>query len=471
MTVDEPLPDAASLRGSILRAWRENAGLSGAELARRIPCTPSALSNWEHGRRFCTPHDIQTISENLDLEPMEAAAFRDMCRFAASITDGMPRHSWAHNFTGPSMPVWIWVRPGPDSVNLHGTAWWGEPFQGTIDEVGRQVGPAGIVIHAPVSLNNPPLRITLRDAGWVDFGTGILPQDVADRLAIRLCDYRLITHKALETGAAPLVHEDERALIPLIGHLRAWGDKIGTGWHLLAPHIKMVRSHRPPHALDGTTLTPPPWASTEVVDYEKALVMTVSTKQLRQLREARGHTRESAARAATDLDPTNAITPRVIELLEQQGGIPSSPFLLSRLDMIYGADGRLAVQQLFDSRDLHRGQDRHGWLDVPFLQYWVGPVWIRAISPEKTAGLVELVWGPWRRKQYVNSGSVLTTRRASVNNESLRIRVPPGWFVTAGLGASPTALDINEGWWPVNIRAAKKLLIDNLNDMWRTPTK
>ena len=43
--------DTANLRGRMLRAWREHAGLSSSELAEAIPVRRAAVSMWESGMR------------------------------------------------------------------------------------------------------------------------------------------------------------------------------------------------------------------------------------------------------------------------------------------------------------------------------------------------------------------------------------------------------------------------------------
>ncbi len=68
------------------------------------------------------------------------------------------------------------------------------------------------------------------------------------------------------------------------------------------------------------------------------------------------------------------------------------------------------------------------------------------------------VWGPWRRRQRVRSGTLLSTRKAPSSSLPLLAAVPPGWRLVAGTGAAPNAADINHGWYPKSIPAIVTLI-------------
>ncbi|MGW5611733.1 hypothetical protein ACWEWI_37910 [Streptomyces sp. NPDC003753] len=130
--------------------------------------------------------------------------------------------------------------------------------------------------------------------------------------------------------------------------------------------------------------------------------------------------------------------------------------------MVYGTDGRLGIERVFDS-GVHpaRAGEKHL---LHFPDFWSGHVWLQPRGPQANAvGVIELVWGPWQRRQRVRSGNVITTRKASTGTSPLHVRLPPGWHLTAGTGAVPTALDVNQGWRPVNAIAALSLLRDNIS--------
>ena len=73
-----------------------------------------------------------------------------------------------------------------------------------------------------------------------------------------------------------------------------------------------------------------------------------------------------------------------------------------------------------------------------------------------------LIADTWRRRQRIRSGMVVTTRKALADSPPLIIAIPQGWRVVAGIGAAPTAADINHGWYPVSIRTAIRLLRDGI---------
>lgn len=100
---------------------------------------------------------------------------------------------------------------------------------------------------------------------------------------------------------------------------------------------------------------------------------------------------------------------------------------------------------------------------MSFPTWWVGPVWVQVLGPHPADVVtVELVWKPWRRRQNLRSGGVLTTRKAVLAGPPLKIRLPPAWSFIAGTGAVPQAIDVNEKWTPVSTRAAIGILRQNV---------
>ncbi|SEK47669.1 hypothetical protein [Streptacidiphilus jiangxiensis] len=150
-----------------------------------------------------------------------------------------------------------------------------------------------------------------------------------------------------------------------------------------------------------------------------------------------------------------------METLETTGRIPDAVYRLARLDMAYRADGRLGVDRVYDSTTSAKGAK--GTHDVDFPGFWRGHVWLqlRGAGPTDT-GVVDLAWGPWQRRQRLRSGCVITTRRATTGSPALKVHVPRGWELIAGVGAMPTAQDINVGWRPASTMAALRLIRDSL---------
>lgn len=114
---------AAELRGEVLRAWREYAGVSNAQLAHDLPASPASISMWESGERSQRTSSrmpqISAISKALGLPEYQAMALEEMWSAAGSVTVVTPRTRWAHNFQAP-LPGWAWVRPR--EVGAVGTA-------------------------------------------------------------------------------------------------------------------------------------------------------------------------------------------------------------------------------------------------------------------------------------------------------------------------------------------------------------
>lgn len=457
----DDVPSAEQLRGAVLRAWREHADVRSGELAERMGKAPQTLSGWESGARAHRGLDPYEIAEALGTSVAETEAFVDLWRAAGSVTDGMPHTRWAHNFAAPGGPVWVWLRPSAGASRLRAALWWGEPFQGSLD---IEVSASGIVLTAPVSIPNPPLEVVFEGDGWADFGTGLIPEEVGDGLGALVRDGRSI----LGTSAPaypPIRDREQRALGSLFGSLRTVAEDLGIAWSVLVPHLGMARSDRAPHSLQGHTVGSESTSGPRVFDDRGVLrsQLLLSGAQARDLREARGFSRQHAATEASAHDREHPVSHSAVETLEASGSTGKTHGLLSRLDTVYGADGRLGVERTFDSLDAPRPARPADGYVVNFPRYWVGPVWLQAVSPVPGGrDVVDLVWGPWRRKQRVDSGCVLTTRRATKTAEGLQVVVPAGWRLIAGVGASPSALDVGHGWWPVNLRAAARLLRENL---------
>jgi hypothetical protein len=130
--------------------------------------------------------------------------------------------------------------------------------------------------------------------------------------------------------------------------------------------------------------------------------------------------------------------------------VPNVAGVVAALDHVYRCDGRLGIDQVFDSIAQQASADNQ--FTVRFPGYYVGPTWIHATGRNANdIGVVDLIWGPWRR-QRIRSGMLITTRKALADGPPLIVAIPPGWRVVVGIGAAPTAADINHGWHPVSIR-------------------
>lgn len=435
------------LAGQVLRAWREYSGCSGAQVARALGFVPAAITNWEKGDRGRRPAAfvdmVEKYARALGLGSHEFDALVGLWRAAGSTRVAQPRAEWAHNYAGPSGPVWAWVRSRSDH-RFAGTAQWG-PFQTPLEV---PASGEGVIIQAPTSVPNPPFTITLSEPGWADFGEGYVPEQVAMRLGVTYLRASTFIGPQM---VYPLSDPDYRHLQPTIREAAQLATRLGLRWVL-------GHNRSPRHALDGgeveATLSPGATIFDELGLVSQLLVSPASAQEIR---EARGMSRAAAAERASHYEPQNRITANMIEALEYSGRIPSPPRVLARLDTVYQMDGRFGVDRTFHF--VTHGVGSGGIHSVNFSSYWRGPVWVQARNDDPLAiCAVELNWGPWRRRQRLQSGGVLTTRKATTDAPPLRVRVPSGWRIVAGLGAIPTALDVNQGWYPHDLVGAAALI-------------
>lgn len=452
------------LGGQILRAWREYAGRSAAEVARVMGFARSAIVMWEKGdrgrRQAEFVNTVKDYGRALDLSPHEVDALVGLWQAAGTPRIAHARADWAHNYDAQYGPVWAWVRTRSKHDQFAGAAQWG-PFQTRFD---ASASGNGLIIQAPTSAPNPPFTITLTEPGWSDFGEGHVPEQVASRLGItylRLGTF--VGPKTVWTATDWLSDSDHRYLQPTILETAHLATRLGMRWV-----FGQNRSSR--HALDGGEVeaTAPPGAkvSDELGLLSQLLVLPATAQEIR---EARGMSRAEAARRSTEYEPRIPVTTNMIEELEYNGRIPSPPRTLTRLDMVYHADGRFGVDRTFHSST--HGASSDGTHAITFARYWRGPVWIQTRHDDPLAVCtVELTWGPWRRRQRIQANGVLTTRKATTDAPPLRVRVPPGWHVVAGLGAIPTALDINQGWYPHDIVGAISLIREGVRSVRRALT-
>jgi transcriptional regulator with XRE-family HTH domain len=454
---------AAELRGEVLRAWREYADISNRQLAEDLHVSQASISMWESGNRASRASSrmpqIRDIAKALGLPVSQAAALAEMWRAAGSVTVVAPRRRWAHNFQAAGSPGWAWVRPraveDDGTATLQVTNWWSEALQGSRAFTCRA---GGIFLYYAITVTNPPLEVSLSSAGWVDFGTGVVPADVAARLGAVLVDTREMVTFSMPVDP-PLSADHQKEARTVLGRARDVALSIGLGWRIFAPHAGMIRPHHAAHSLDGSSLEPTTWPGEMVTDSDgyAARQALVPAAQLRALREGRGMSREEVVRTINALDPLNPVTVRMIETMEATGRFPDGRGVVAALDHIYRCDGRLGLDRIFDSLSARLGPDSR--YRIVFPAYYVGPVWLQPTGRDANdAGLIDLTWGPWRRRQRVRSAMLITTRKASPDATPLIVGIPSGWRVVAGTGAAPTAADINHGWHPVSIRAGIAVL-------------
>ena len=390
---------AAELRGEGLRAWRLHAGLSSAELARRLPAAPASVTMWETGARASRASSrmpqIRAIAEKLELPADEAVALEDMWFAAGSVTLGFPRTRWAHNFPDPPGLAWAWLRPGlvgeDGSAVLTASGWWSEALQGTLKV---SCGAAGMLLQFPTTIPNPPLEVSFAVAGWADFGRGRVPAEVASHCGALLMDARDIIGFSPPRDA-PLHPEDEREVSSALDSARRLAADLGLGWRIFAPHIGMIKPRHLTHALDGSSLQPTAWPGNAVIGSDGSIERQalMSAAQLRDVREGRGLSRQQVADQASRLNPLNPITARTIEIMETTGRLPNVAGVVAALDHVYRCDGRLGIDQV-STRSRNRQAQAIG---------------LRSAFPVTTSGRSgSTLWGvaPMKSASSISSGAL-----------------------------------------------------------------
>jgi hypothetical protein len=155
-------------------------------MARALNKYPSAVTNWETGLRGVKAAAFVATVKLIGMELNAGPALIDMWRSAGSVSVVPSRNEWIHNFAEDGEPVWVWLRPSASQKRQTATLWWGAPVQGQI-AIPKHVD--GVLIQFPLSWANPSLEVVIDEAGgWVDFGHGVIPAGVAQRLGIPLVD-------------------------------------------------------------------------------------------------------------------------------------------------------------------------------------------------------------------------------------------------------------------------------------------
>jgi hypothetical protein len=347
-----------------------------------------------------------------------------------------PRRAWAHNFQLDGGPVWAWIRPTADSTVVRASITWG-PVALTIDQ---RCDDHGVLITSPVSVKNPAVCVALEDPGWVDFGKGVIPDELGLPTIDGLRCVELLRDREYLYVAA----------VTLLGDGRFRG--IASGASRASEALRSLRQIAE-RRLRGKA-TGDVWRDWEDLTTEAPLRSLAgqgefSGDQFRELREARAMSRRAAANRASELPPPTRISEDEIRGIEE-GRRSRADLLRARLDMAYRADGFTLTEPV--RCELHDGVATDGATRYAaiFPAFWVGPVWItfRAMDPRDEAGDVELRWWPWRKRLFLRSGTTVTTRRGTPDLTQLFIDVPRGWAVEAGVGMHPEAIDVSHRWSP-----------------------
>lgn len=412
--------DIWTSHGDLLRWWRSDiAGLTQQQAAERLNVQPSALSNWERGTRAIS----------LDLDDVDTALKGDRALHGLLWGFGTPGglepgRVWTKVFTGPSAPVWMWLRSARPTIEL--AAEWGVARL----ETTLELGPNGAFIVNPVSVPDSPVVIQTDQPVWVDFGWGELPPDVPGAPVIPA-----VTLLIPSSADGAFMHMFR---IKLTARLQADADDPG-GLAGQLPASAMGFAAPTGQRRDPPLLWPP---APEGID-------AVERARYTRLRTARGLSLPGLSDRlgrTTDVEASRDTLRR----FETDVGQPHHPLLPVALDHALGAEGRLAVLQIRSSR---------GSGAVSFPPYWRGPVWL-ALGPVGghqggSGRQIVLRRGKWQRTVRLSEPGTLVSFHWFDPSLPLRVEADPELSWAAGVGRRAGAVPIDQNWAPSSYDVAQ----------------
>jgi transcriptional regulator with XRE-family HTH domain len=395
-------------------------GVSQQRLAERLAVQPSAVSNWEGGAREISV-DYRLIDAALGAEGVLAELL-----WAFGTVKGLdPRQSWTKIYPGESSPVWAWFRSPSPSLQLEGE--WGVA---RIDHE-LQLGSNGLFMTLGASVADSPLVIQLSEPGWVDFGRGELPYQVADAPIVPAAE---LARRSTASGTFMQL---------FVGNIfsklsaRPWSREVAS-FALVAPKTiaSFLSGYSRSSEVEHQGTWPPLPDGIESVD----------RMRFARLRRARGL---SLVETAHRLASTTGIEvgKDTLRRFETGVGQPHSPLLPVALDHVLGASGHLGIAEIRSDRG-------SGSARVP--PYWYGPIWIALDGPGQEVRF-KLRFGDWYR-QVRGHLPMLVTIQSWAPESPLRISADSSVTWTVGLGRRVGAVSLDQDWVPASIGAAQRAL-------------
>jgi transcriptional regulator with XRE-family HTH domain len=472
--------------GPMLRAWRQHAGLTQQELVDALAAVDRSagfapevsgkgtVANWEGDTRTPTPEMVRKIAVALGFDVEEQDALVGLWRAAGSVAALPPRPYWEHNYDAEGgRPAWLWLRCSPGGQPVTASVGWG-PFG---EDLEVPATAPGVLAHGPTSVPNPPLQVTFSEPAWADFGNGVVPQGVIDRLGMHAVAGTVVARGRFVDPPELSADEMKKVKYDLLA-MRFASSKFKVAWERVRPHLGAMRPSTAVQPLEGARIVRTNWTGDLHTDSHGELVTQI-LQPLEQIKAIRRTGRNMSAKAAAEaINAPSGITPEFyvtddqVETLERSGHMPQhARWFLARLDHAYDLDGHLGIDRVVDSRVTRL--DRRGRHEVAFPSFWVGPIWLQLLALESenrhtVEGTLDLYWGYWRRLQQIRHGTVVTTRKAVPQVEpKLLVDLPPGWTFVAGTGLPPGAIDINHDWYPATFGAAAKLVLEGFTMLGR----
>jgi transcriptional regulator with XRE-family HTH domain len=402
--------------------------------------SPSALSQWETGRRrsgrLVTLRDLQA----LDVVYGAQGALVDIA-LSVGTPAGLPaRTCWAHNPQGPSGPAWAWLRPRRGAGRVVARLLWGA-FRLDLAE---PCDDRGLFVTTPMSMPNPAVWVHLRESGWVDFGRGPVPSHLGIRTVDALVAADLGTggHSAaglVAPNVAARFEEDEEwaeEVLEFLGHRRDLVRSVFRAIPTREIGVDLSDSG------DGTGPVPAGFSGAEY----------------RALREARRLSQTEVARLVTRLMPEDPVSDDQVGLVERDR-TPRSRFLRARLDQVYRADGHTCVERVNVM-----GVRSPFCAELP--AFWIGPIWFTFRANTDAMADARIEWGQHHKRMRVRSSTTVTCRRPTTEPTPFVVCCPEGWTVEAGLGARPDARDVNWGWFRIDDDQLKRPPVNDVFLGW-----
>lgn len=403
--------------GDVLRWWRtEVLGLTQQECAEMINVRPSALSNWERGRRAIS----------VDLDSLDAALGADGVLSGLLWTQGSPKgidagQLWTKVFPGESRPVWVRMRSSTSRLTITGE--WGVARMRTELEP----GPNGVFITVGASVPDSPVIFHLSDPGWADFGSGPIPSRIPGAQVIDAVSL-------LERSSA------DGAFVDLFSLSLA--DKFAARSKDILELAEPIRETVEHFLEDRVGHDVPSWPP------QPEGIEEVERQRFARLREARGLSLMAMAErlnAVTDIE----VGRDTLRRFETDVGQPHDRMLPVAMDYALGAEGRLAALEL----RVGRGSDA-----VSFPPYWRGPIWVR-VADDRGSGRIVLRRGNWHR-EYRFDGPSLVSAHWFDPSVPIRIEAEPQTRWAVGVGRIAGAESVDQGWAPITMEAAQQSLVE-----------
>lgn len=424
-------------RAELFRWWRSDVlGLSQKQLAERFGVGRTTVTNWERGTRL-TPLDLRRFDEVLSglLWALEAPAGLE------------PHRVWTNVYPGASGPVWMWIRSPAQRLKV--TAEWGMYAV----EMDGPLPPNGRFVTLGASVEDAALMAVLSSPGWIEFGRGVLPDEIPGAEVIDAFDIlrpgsasSSPFHDILSSGLAARFVSDDGT------------DKLGQAFEPVVTFLDdLGRGDQDPSP------TPIPSSGIEKIDRSRFIA----------LREAR---RLSLGELAGRLEDHAgvAVGKDTLRRFELGTGDPHDPLLPAALDQVLGANGYLAVVKL---------RSGNGPGTVKFPNFWNAPVWLQFDRPtDHDHGVVaELEWDGWHR-QLLADCPAIDSNQSPVSSPSVAvaihgaprsIRIQAGTSWAAGVGRLAGAVPIDHGWLPTSLDGTQRAisnyeqaLIDAVQRRW-----